>query len=126
VKKNPTKKLLEKLDKTIPGSSNYLYDLARKGLTKNEKFIVDLGAHAILESEQKNKPKSKQRKQFSTRTKKWILEFQDNRCKLCGKKSKHWDFDHINGDSSNNTKENCQALCPNCHAKKTRNKNKLF
>ena len=33
---------------------------------------------------------------------------------------KIWDFDHIDGDSSNNSLSNCQALCPNCHAKKTR------
>ena len=31
-----------------------------------------------------------------------------------------WDYDHKNGDRSNNKLINCQALCPNCHAKKTR------
>ena len=31
-----------------------------------------------------------------------------------------WDYDHKNGDRSNNKLSNCQALCPNCHAKKTR------
>jgi 5-methylcytosine-specific restriction endonuclease McrA len=31
-----------------------------------------------------------------------------------------WDYDHIDGNRSNNKISNCQALCPNCHAKKTR------
>jgi 5-methylcytosine-specific restriction endonuclease McrA len=31
-----------------------------------------------------------------------------------------WNYDHKNGDRSNNKITNCQALCPNCHAKKTR------
>jgi len=29
-----------------------------------------------------------------------------------------WDYDHKNGNRSNNKISNCQALCPNCHAKK--------
>lgn len=49
-----------------------------------------------------------------------ILKNQHFRCKACHKKSKVWDFDHINGDSSNNSLNNCQALCPNCHAEKSR------
>jgi len=31
-----------------------------------------------------------------------------------------FNFDHIDGDRSNNSFFNCQALCPNCHARKTR------
>lgn len=31
-----------------------------------------------------------------------------------------FDFDHIDNDRSNNDFSNCQALCPNCHAIKTR------
>ena len=30
-----------------------------------------------------------------------------------------WDYDHIDGNRSNNHARNCQASCPNCHAKKT-------
>jgi hypothetical protein len=30
-----------------------------------------------------------------------------------------WDYDHKDGNRSNNHARNCQALCPNCHAKKT-------
>jgi len=31
-----------------------------------------------------------------------------------------WDYDHIDGNRSNNSPDNCQVLCPNCHAKKSR------
>jgi hypothetical protein len=31
-----------------------------------------------------------------------------------------WDYDHIDGNRSNNNPHNLQALCPNCHAKKSR------
>jgi hypothetical protein len=31
-----------------------------------------------------------------------------------------WDYDHIDENRSHNDFNNCQALCPNCHAKKTR------
>ena len=31
----------------------------------------------------------------------------------------YYDFDHKDVDSYNNSIENCQALCKNCHANKT-------
>jgi hypothetical protein len=31
-----------------------------------------------------------------------------------------WDYDHVDRDRSNNDSNNCQVLCPNCHARKTR------
>ncbi|MEK0367332.1 MAG: HNH endonuclease signature motif containing protein [Nitrosopumilus sp.] len=34
--------------------------------------------------------------------------------------SQTWDFDHTDGDRGNNNTSNCQALCPTCHALKTR------
>lgn len=39
---------------------------------------------------------------------------------LCDFPADIWDFDHKDGNRSNNSPGNCQALCPNCHAKKTR------
>ena len=33
-----------------------------------------------------------------------------------------YDFDHKDNDRSNNSYSNCQALCPICHAIKTRKK----
>ncbi|MFZ0514925.1 MAG: hypothetical protein WAM14_25205, partial [Candidatus Nitrosopolaris sp.] len=45
-------------------------------------------------------------------------------CKaICGQKNRVLnvvDWHHRNGDRSDNRKSNCVALCPNCHAIKTR------
>ena len=79
--------------------------------------LAEIGLR-ILE---KSLSKPKTRHSFSKSIKAKTLWIQNHRCKACGKKSDVWDFDHVDGDSSNNSLENCQALCPNCHAKKTRN-----
>ncbi len=50
------------------------------------------------------------------------LEPQKKRCNICKNKLTVCDFDHIDGDSSNNSLSNCQAICPNCHAEKSRQK----
>ena len=78
-------------------------------------------AEIALRIIEKDMSKPKARKNFSKVTKELVLKIQKNKCKACDRKSKNWDFDHIDGDSSNNRLDNCQALCPNCHAKKTRN-----
>ncbi len=78
--------------------------------------LAEIGIR-ILE---KSLSKPKARHSFSKSTKDKVLEMQNNRCKACGKKLDVRDFDHVDRNSSNNSLENCQALCPNCHAKKTR------
>jgi len=80
---------------------------------------IDL-AIAALRIIEKSMSKPKSRRSFTKTIKKIIISEQKNKCNDCGKKSKIWDFDHIDGDSSNNSLDHCQALCPNCHAKKTR------
>ena len=51
-----------------------------------------------------------------------ILAKQKNRCNKCnvrfGKIKPH--FDHIDGNKTNNQTSNGQALCPNCHDRKSR------
>jgi len=44
---------------------------------------------------------------------------QHYKCAICKKRAGVWDYDHIDGDRSNNQATNSQALCSNCHAKKT-------
>ena len=63
------------------------------------------------------------RKNFSKKKKNLILKNQNDKCNACKKNSKNLEFDHIDGNNSNNILDNCQALCPNCHAKKTRRTN---
>jgi len=60
------------------------------------------------------------RKSFSQTAQEITLIKQAYRCNICKKKLDIINFDHIDGDRSNNSITNCQALCPNCHAKKTR------
>ena len=70
---------------------------------------------------EKSMSKSKQRRSFSKSIRNITLKTQKKKCNDCGRESEVWDFDHKDGNNSNNSLENCQALCPNCHAKKTRN-----
>jgi len=69
-------------------------------------------------------PKSriKKRKKFSKSVQNAVLVLQGFKCNLCGKFLNIINFDHIDRNRSNNHISNCQALCPNCHAKKTRKK----
>jgi hypothetical protein len=64
--------------------------------------------------------RTKNRRYFSVEVKKQILKDQNYKCAICKRNTGVWDYDHKNGDRSNNKISNCQALCPNCHAKKTR------
>ena len=64
--------------------------------------------------------RTKERRYFSSEVKRRILKDQNYKCTICKKNTGVWDYDHKNGDKSNNKMSNCQALCPNCHAKKTR------
>ncbi|MFY9301192.1 MAG: HNH endonuclease signature motif containing protein [Candidatus Nitrosotenuis sp.] len=52
-----------------------------------------------------------------------ILRRQNGVCAMCGEYSGSYHFDHIDGNSYNNDLGNAQALCPNCHDRKTRGLN---
>ena len=60
------------------------------------------------------------RKSFSQTTQEITLIKQAYTCSICKNKLDVINFDHIDGNRSNNSITNCQALCPNCHAKKSR------
>jgi HNH endonuclease len=49
-----------------------------------------------------------------------VLKDQNYKCAICKRGAGLWNYDHIDGNRSNNDISNCQALCLNCHAKKTR------
>jgi hypothetical protein len=84
--------------------------------------VIILSGVAIWElaSRRRKKQKKGKRQYFTELTKKQVLNDQNYKCAICKKKSELWDYDHIDGNRSNNDTDNCQALCPNCHAKKTR------
>ena len=119
-----TRKLLRKIDNTIPGLSKIL-DPKNFDLSWEEDAVIELASSLILASEKGSKPskigvKTSKRRQFSKLTKQKILISQKFRCVKCSNPLEIADFDHIDSDKTNNDISNCQALCPNCHAKKTR------
>jgi hypothetical protein len=44
---------------------------------------------------------------------------QDGKCAHCAKPPPRWEYHHQDGDRSNNSLENCEGLCPNCHSVET-------
>jgi hypothetical protein len=66
------------------------------------------------------KYRTKKRRSFSIQTKNLILKNQKFRCSICRMNVGIWDYDHKDGNRRNNKVSNCQALCPICHAKKSR------
>jgi len=109
------------LDSVLPYSSNFV-DLSFIPISNQTEDVLSKAIKLVEATEKKSKPKSAKRKQFSKNTKLLVLISQGNRCKSCGQNLDEINFDHIDGNSSNNYITNCQALCPNCHAKKTRKK----
>jgi hypothetical protein len=61
-----------------------------------------------------------ERNPFTSSVKRQILTNQKNRCAICRSQLEKYgtDFDHINGNNTNNKIRNCQALCTPCHRKK--------
>ena len=73
-----------------------------------------------MESNTENNSPKKERRYFSSDVKGQILKNQNYKCAICKRHAGICDYDHKNGDRSNNKLSNCQALCPYCQAKKTR------
>ncbi len=120
----PSKKLLKKLDKYIPGASSFI---DTRIFDDDKQALVEIASSLILASEKKKKlgkigSKTGKRRQFSKLTKQKVLISQNFQCAKCKDPLEIADFDHIDGDKTNNDISNCQALCPNCHARKTRKK----
>ena len=109
------------------GLSDFL-DPRNFDLSLPEEIGIEIASSLILASEKKKKlakaskttRKSTKRKQFTKLTKQKVLIQQNFTCNWCKTVLEFPQFDHIDGISSNNDISNCQALCPNCHAKKTR------
>ncbi|MGA9153822.1 MAG: HNH endonuclease signature motif containing protein [Candidatus Nitrosopolaris sp.] len=66
------------------------------------------------------KAKYKVRQAFPDSVKEKVLERQRHRCADCNRMLNVVDWHHKNRDRSDNRESNCVALCPNCHAIKTR------
>jgi hypothetical protein len=62
----------------------------------------------------------RERQYFPDSMKENILDKQRHECAHCNRLLNVVDYDHKDNDRSNNKESNCIALCPNCHAIKTR------
>jgi hypothetical protein len=84
-------------------------------------IFVLVAAYVIVKCVKRlRRRKHKVREFFSEDTKAQVLSKQNHRCAKCNRLLNVVDYDHKDDDRSNNTESNCQALCPNCHAVKTR------
>ena len=115
----PTKKLFRKLDKKVPGFS-YLFNPKKIfDLNKNQSDLLEVAASFLLMGDKVSKRKAN-RRQFPKLTKQKTLVRQNFCCNSCRNPLEEVEFHHKNGNRVDNRLENCEALCPNCHAKKTR------
>ena len=120
---------MKKLDKVFPGAS-YFLDPKKLNLSKETQAGLEIASAIILASDKGKKLQKtttsgkyrRKRRQFSKLTKQKVLIQQNFRCVSCHNHLEIADFDHVDGNKANNDISNCQALCPNCHAKKTRKK----
>ncbi len=87
-----------------------------------ERFLTKQVKHFAKELIKEGTGTKKPRRGFSDSVKKQVLAFQHYSCNGCKRMLDVTNFDHIDGNRANNSSNNCQALCPNCHAKKTRRK----
>ncbi len=71
-------------------------------------------------------PTLSKRKDFTPRIKRTVLQSQNMLCRNCWMVLDIYEFDHIDGNRENNYISNCQAFCPNCHARKTKFGNFYF
>jgi len=82
-------------------------------------FVIIL---AILAGRYRKKflAESLPRKWWSEVEKEQVRIRQDGKCAKCQKPPPaRWEYHHMDGDTSNNSLDNCEGLCPNCHSVKT-------
>jgi len=59
------------------------------------------------------------RKGWTVDEKEHVRIRQDGKCAHCNKPPPRWEYHHVNGDRSDNSLDNCEGLCPNCHSVET-------
>jgi hypothetical protein len=101
----------------MPSLSNTISDQSTTLVFLVLFLIIIAGAIAF---KFRNRGKSTERKGFPQYVKENTLRKQDHKCAHCKKLLNVVDYDHKNGNRSDGRESNCQALCPNCHAIKTR------
>ena len=103
---------------TSSGSNLYFFGSIIPLLTS----IVIFGIIQIEKNQHKKRMVYLTREPFSELVKQTTLQNQDDKCNMCNISLNKYviEYDHIDNDKTNNQLSNCQALCINCHSKKTR------
>ena len=81
-------------------------------------FIIII---AVIVKASQSKPESYKDvrlKRFTHTTKNIVKKLQKGKCADCGTYPTHWEFDHIHTRGDNSI-DNCQGLCRDCHQDKT-------
>jgi HNH endonuclease len=103
------------------GTSQTTTTTNNQGYDKVFLFIIIGGMIYLIYKEfSKRYGKHRERRYFPASVKEDTIRKQHHKCAICKRSTSIWDFDHKDGNRSNNLPSNCQALCPTCHAKKTR------
>ncbi len=93
-------------------------------------LLIIIGGVGIIAFKNISKPKTNTygtsyqyspviRKGWTVEEKEAVRIRQDGKCAHCNKPPPRWEYHHANGDRSNNSLENCEGLCPNCHSVET-------
>ena len=82
--------------------------------------ILLIAVAAVIGIVIKKLTRKKERRGFPEIVKARVIKKQNHRCAHCKRLLDVVDWDHKNGKRYDNSELNCQALCPNCHAIKTR------
>ena len=82
-------------------------------------FVIILIAVAAWKIKHR-RGKYRERQYFTESVKEHILDKQHHKCADCNRLLNVVDYDHKDNNRSNNKESNSVALCPNCHAVKTR------
>lgn len=72
--------------------------------------------HQNLRKIVKQTKRSPKRQHFSEQQKTNCRKKQEGKCNKCGKHPPRWEYNHKDGDRSNNADSNIEGLCPDCHS----------
>lgn len=93
-----------------------------RGLVLSILIIGGVAAIGVGIKRLSRKKRQEERHGFPDTVKERVLKKQNHRCAHCRRLLNVVDWDHKNGKRNDNSESNCQALCPNCHAVKTRSR----
>ena len=82
--------------------------------------VIIIIAVAISASKKGKSEQVQERRGWTRKEQQAVLDGQNGKCADCGQHASSFQFDHRDGNHSNNSLSNCQALCPNCHDRKSR------